>query len=273
MAKQYLLHFLKRNKSKWKSKDILRYTVLRWLFAEQDASPDALAFDVATRFVSVKADIVAAWYHSAKEANSNKKYFAVKKNAIFVCIDNRAECWAQCANPEQILAELGKLRSELAVYEEEIRLSEPHLRDKMMLFEEYAHWDYGKSENQTYQNLRKRALEMEYSLYNGSILQKIHSYAMADELYLVAPEKELSTEEILPGWGLLAVTNDLQVKLLQLPAKQRVSEQAQQHLSLNMLKASLKASLEANNFSVSAQNEIQVLGRVRRRKIEEPDSL
>lgn len=267
MPEQYLLSFPKaRNpKHKFNRRSLLRLGVLQWLFAAD--APDGVAFDVPARAVGLKADVVASWHSPQRQKKLKMSLLVPQRVLLVLCAEKRAECWPECANPEEILAEIARLRSEMQHAEKDIRSREPHLLDNNVLFEEFAVWNYGKSKNSDYQQLRSRMQSLESSLYKGTRLEKIARLGLADELYLAVPESELHPEELIAEWGLLSVSKDLQVKVSRQSVGHHALPEARMHLVQNMLCAGRNALLESQGFQIQNDGSCRFVKRPYCRKL------
>jgi hypothetical protein len=142
-----------------------------------------------------------------------------------------------------------------------------------MLFEEFAVWNYGKSKNLDYQQLRSRMKSLENNLYKGTKLEKIARLGLADELYLAVPENELHPQELIAGWGLLSVGKDLQVKVLQKSAERQVLPEMRMHIVQQMLCTGRNALLESQGFQIMNDGSCRFVKRPRCRKLPAPPEL
>ncbi len=273
MPEQYLLSFSKEQirKQKLNRRSVLRLGVLQWLFAAE--APDGVAFDVPARAVGLKADLVASWHMAQRQKKFKMSLLVPQRVMLILCAETRTECWPECAHPEEILGEIARLRLEMQHAEKEIRSREPHLLDNNVLFEEFAVWNYGKSKNLDYQQLRSRMQSLESSLYKGTRLEKIARLGLADELYLAVPESELHPEELIAEWGLLSVGKDLQVKVLRESGRHQALPEARMHLVQNMLCAGRNALLESQGFQIQKDGSCRFVKRSNFRKLAAPPEL
>ncbi len=273
MPEQYLLRFqnVQIRKQKLNRRNVLRLGVLKWLFAAD--APDGVAFDVPVRAVGLKADLVASWHTPQRQKKIKMPLLVPQRVMLALCAETRAECWPECAHPEEILAEIARLRAEMQHAEKEIRSREPHLLDNNVLFEEFAVWNYGKSKNMDYQQLRNRMQSLESSLYKGTRLEKIARLGLADQLYLAVPENELHPQELIAEWGLLSVTKDLQVEVLRESGGHKALPEARLHLVQNMLCAGRNALLESQGIQIQNDGSFRFVKRPRIRKLSAPPEL
>ncbi|MFA6929839.1 MAG: hypothetical protein WCT05_05885 [Lentisphaeria bacterium] len=267
MPEQFLLSFPKvhTQKKKQSRRNLLRLGVLKWLY--ETGAPDGVAFDVTTRLVGMKADLVASWHAPQRQKKLKMSLLVPQRIMMVLCAETRSECWPECAHPEEILKEIAKLRQEMQAVERDIRSAEPHLLDNNVLFEEFAVWNYGKSKNSVYQQLRGRLRSLESSLYKGTRLEKIARLGLADELYLAVPKNEIHPQELIPEWGLLAVAKDLQVEVLRLSERHSALPEARMHLIQNMLNASQGQNLQSQGFQVLNNGSIRFVSLPRCRKL------
>lgn len=273
MPEQFLLRFPKEQirKQRLNRRRVLRLGVLKWLFSME--APEGVAFDVSTRVVGLKADLVASWHSPQRQKKLKKSLLVPQRVMLVLCAETRAECWPECANPEEILAEIARLRAEMQHAEKEIRSREPHLLDNNVLFEEFAVWNYGKSKNPDYQQLRSRMQSLESGLYKGTRLEKIARLNLADELYLAVPENELHPQELIAEWGLISVGKDFQVNVLRESGGHQALPEARMHLVQNMLCAGRNALLESQGFQIQNDGSSRFVKRPRCRKLPDPPEL
>ncbi|NLF92830.1 MAG: hypothetical protein GX564_02995 [Oligosphaeraceae bacterium] len=225
--------------------------VLKWLHCT--AKPDAWAVDVPLKAATLKADVVACWQSVRRHKNLGMNLVVPRCTAVVLCAENRQACWPECSHPEDILAELAALREQMRQAEQSIRSSEPHLREENVLFEEFAFWDYAKSTNADYQQMRRRLRNLEESLYRGTRLHKIACTRVADEMYLAVPEGEVAADEVISGWGLLTASKNLEIKVQREAAAHECLPEARLHLIQNMLIASRNTISAAQGLQITPQ--------------------
>jgi len=254
MQEQFLLHFKKDElDGKARSRIFnLRLAVLKWLHCT--THPDGWAIDVPLKAATLKADVVAYWQILRRHKQLGMTLVAPKRTVVVLCADNRQACWPECSHSEDILAEVVTLRAKMQQAELAIRSAEPHLREENVLFEEFAIWDYGKSKNPDYQQMRTRLRNLEESLYRGTRLDKIARAQVADEMYLAVPEGEIAPHEVIAGWGLLAVSKDLNVAVAKAATPRECLPEARMHLIQNMLSSARRTIAEAHGLQITAQD-------------------
>lgn len=207
---------------------LLRRAVLRWLTGQRN-SPDGFAMDVPTALTTDRADVAAFW---AGQARFQRRNLAVPtRTCAVVCALTRRECYAASINPDALANELAALRRRMSVLEGVIRSQEPELRDSRALFEEYADWDYGHSQNTEYQKSRERVQEISEHLYRGTRMERIQQNGVANELYLAIPEGTVFTDEVMPGWGVLTLSPDGAITLERPAAEHAALPELQRHLA------------------------------------------
>ena len=184
----------------------MRRMVLTWL-AAQSPAPTGCACEVPTRGNrSNLVDVAAFW--SATRRRQGRAFQLPVRTALVLCVLSREECWNAGANPEELYRELAECHAALPSLEARIRAEDPELRDDYMLFEEYAVWNYDRARNPEYQRLRLRCQFLEEELFRGTRMERIGRSDCADELYLAAPEGCVTAAQVMPGWGVLSVSND-----------------------------------------------------------------
>jgi len=176
----------------------LRKAVLDWLWSKR-TRPDGLAFDVGMFRKTDHVDMAAAWLGRKDGASSGR---------AFICCPERKDCWPSCSVEENIMSEVVSLKAEREKMEAGIREAEPELREKDVLFDELAIWDYAHSVNQDYHALCARISSLEGMLYNGTILRHMDEHPLCSRMYVVVPEGILHAAELLDGWGLLWMKAD-----------------------------------------------------------------
>ncbi len=208
---------------------LLRRTVIQWLIAQHGA-PNAIATDVPTGMTADRADVAAIW-ESTTKTPSGRKLLTPSKSCVVVCALTRRECYAASINPDAIVNELVALRKQLSKLESTIRQEEPELRDSHVLFEEYAEWDYERSQNQEYHDCKKRVNEIETKLFRGTRMERIQHIHAANQLYLAVPEGTIFPDEVMPDWGVLTVSPDHIVTVERIAPNQDAIPEIQAHLA------------------------------------------
>lgn len=224
----------------------LRKAVVDWLCKSGNKIPDGFAFDVCTRKASDKLDLVSANF--SKSISSSKTQLRLAKKVIckgFLCYSTRKECWNDCANAEEIVANLRILQEERAKLEEQIRKNEPELKESQMLFEELATWEYGKSTNKEYHALMKNINWLENILYLGNKIERIVSRPICDEYYVVVPEGLISPKELNEAWGLLWMQKDGSIQLQREPTAFQTEDADKLFLIKKLLESNTKDSINA----------------------------
>ena len=148
-----------------------------------------------------------------------------------------------------ILDSLKLARMEREVLEQEIRRTEPDLRDSSQLFTEFSDWNYEVSKNPAYRECLQKIRRMEHSLYHGTRLERLIRTKAASELYLIVPENAVSPDYPLNGCGLVYIKSDLSFELI-CPAGQQenVSKDHQLRLALNIAVSGRQDVLFANGI-------------------------
>ena len=159
-------------------------------------------------------------------------------------------------------------RMEREVLEQEIRRSEPELRDGSQLFSEFSEWNYEVSKNPAYRECLQKIRRLERILYHGTRLERLIRTKAASELYLIVPENTVSPDYPLNGCGLVYIKNDLSFELV-LPAarQENVSKDNQMRLALNIAASNLPEVLFANGIYAAGSGKPKCGPMPRRRHI------
>ena len=140
-------------------------------------------------------------------------------------------------------------RMEREVLEQEIRRTEPGLRDSSLLFTEFSDWNYGVSKNPAYRECLQKIRKLEHALYQGTRLERLLRTKAASEVYLIVPENTVAPDYPLNGCGLVYIRNDLSFELI-VPAgrQENVSKEHQLRLALNIAASDQQDVLFANGI-------------------------
>jgi len=158
-----------------------------------------------------------------------------------------------CLDPgdgkDELFGALKLARMEREVLEQEIRRTEPGLRDSSQLFTEFADWNYEVSKNPAYRECLQKIRKLEHALYQGTRLERLIRTKTASELYLIVPENAVAPDYPLNGCGLVYIKNDLSFELV-VPAGQQenVSKEYQLRLALNIAASDQQDVLFANGI-------------------------
>lgn len=186
----------------------LRRAAFKWLADLRFDDKPAIGIDIPARGSALKVDVAAAWLTQTKTKLHDGKTATIlqpAETAVIICATDREDCWPECAEPEKIIAEIARLKLEVADMEKHIRETEPELRDSTMLFDEFAAWNYANSKNNDYHLCHKRLAQLEYSLFKGSRLARICNAQAANKIFLAVPKGTLDPDEVCGVWGLLEV--------------------------------------------------------------------
>jgi hypothetical protein len=140
-------------------------------------------------------------------------------------------------------------RMEREVLEQEIRRTEPGLRDSSQLFSEFSDWNYELSKNPAYRECLQKIRKLEHALYHGTRLERLLRTKAASEMYLIVPENTVAPDYPLNGCGLVYIMKDLSFELI-VPAVQQenVSKEHQLRLALNIAASDQQDVLFANGI-------------------------
>lgn len=207
---------------------LLRRAVIQWLMKRGNA-PDSLGIDVPTGLASDRADVAALWSEPIRIERRN--LLVPSKSLLVVCALDRKECYAASVNPDALLNEMRAVQRQLKILEERIRQEEPTLRDPHVLFEEYADWDYEHSRNEEYQSCRRQLREIHEKLFRGTRMERLQKNRAANELYVAFPEGVIFPDEVMPGWGVITVSQDYSIFMERKAPEVDASPDAQVHLA------------------------------------------
>ena len=235
------------------TKKHLQRAVLAFLASR---GPSGLAVEVPTRGDRCKAGAAAFWLESGK----------VVRTAL-VEIRTGPDALVQTAGHEEQFRQLKLARMEREMLEQEIRRTEPELRDGAMLFSEFEHWNYDAAANPAYQECLRRIRQLEHSIFHGSRLERFQNSLAASELYLAVPERAVAPETLAEGWGLIYVRPDLSCELVKPPERlENVPEENLVRLALKIAASDLPAALFAHGI-VPGPDGVFRCGRLPRRRL------
>lgn len=203
----------------------------------------AIAKDVPTRGSRFRADAAAFFLD---EGNQSKKNGSLR--TALAEVRTASEAQIECANHTQHLTMLRAARLERESLEQEIRRTEPYLRDDSTLFIEFEHWNYSASKNAAYKECMQRIRDLEYAIFHGSRLSKFHTAGIASELYLVVPEGSVCMESVAENWGLVFVKKDLSFELVKKPLHYDCPAENLLRMVRNIASSACKEVLFANGI-------------------------
>ncbi|OGV66833.1 MAG: hypothetical protein A3K18_30300 [Lentisphaerae bacterium RIFOXYA12_64_32] len=237
----------------------IQRAVLRWL--EQKDPPTGIGVNVVTRISKLHADIAAFWSQPIRNTHEEgpSQILTTHRTVIVQCHTEREDCWPDCIRSKEVLPQLRGYKEQLAQFEEQIRKDEPHLRDSNTLFEEYAEWNYEKSDNRDYHNVKRAIEKMEHSLYHGTKFERIRSAQLADHLYLAVPVNVVLREELADGWGLIWVDDNLNVEVVGEPEDRECLPSNRMHLVQNIGAAAKRATLFSCGVHRTAKEEVALV--------------
>jgi hypothetical protein len=238
----------------------IQRAVLCWLERHEDP-PTGMGVNVVTRISKLRADIAAFWSRPVRNRHDEgpSQVLTPKQTVIVECHTEREDCWPDCTRSKEILPQLRAYKAELAQIEERIRKDEPHLRDSNTLFEEYAEWEYERSGNRDYHNVKRAIEKMEHGLYHGTKFERIRSAQLADRLYLAVPTDVVHRDELADGWGLLWIDDHLNVELVSEPEDRECLPGNRLHLVQNIGAASKRATLFAFGVHRTAKDDVALV--------------
>ena len=204
-------------------------------------NPSGLGADVIARGSRIKASAAAFRLESGK----------VAWTAIAEVRTSGKVNLETAGNAEQFKM-LKLARMEREMLEQEIRRTEPELRDGSMLFPEFEQWNYEKAENSAYRECLRKIRHLEHSVFHGSRLERFQIARSASELYLIVPEKAVEPELLADGWGLVYIKPDLSFELIKSPLRHEIPEENRIRLALNIAAANAAGVLFCNGIRTGA---------------------
>ena len=212
----------------------MRRAVAKWFW--ENNPPNGIGIDVPTRPLSLKVDFAAVWASLHRSTSSRSNVYQTMQTAVVLCCQTREDCWPECSDAEAIIHEITDLKAELAKQEAEIRAAEPELRTTDMLFDEFASWNYSKSQSKAYHQNRHRLANLETALFKGTRLARIDASQCANLRYLAVPEGTLAPNELVEDWGLFSVNLETETAtLVSSPKQLEIPPEMQFHLIQSML--------------------------------------
>lgn len=251
------------DKQSFRKKDLIR-AVMAWLVEQQVAG---LAPRTPTRRARYSADIAAFWSVQQRDKQKRCKLITPCRTCIVECRGSRDQCWPDCTDSADLLPQLRDLRREALELQSEIRIREPQLRAGDALFEEFSEWNYEKSANPRYQDVRRQIETFETALYQGTRFESMRNAGLADLLYLAVPEKTVHPHELAEGWGLLWVKDDLSVVPIQGAIAQTCTDRDRLHLVQNIASAASRDVLFAHGIDPSPNAPCRFRPIPRRRRV------
>lgn len=217
------------------SRKQLKQAALAFLASLQ---PSGAALDVTVKSGRIKAGAAAFWLEGGRVVRTALAEIRTEADASLEII----------SNAEQF--ELLKLaRMEKEMLEQEVRRTEPELRESALLFSEFEEWNYSAARNPAYQECLRKIRRLEHAVFHGSRLERFRNSNAATELYLIVPENAVSPDTLADGWGLVAVKDDLSFELIRKPAVfGNIPEENQTRLALKIAEANLDDVLFARGI-------------------------
>ena len=202
--------------------------------------PSGLALDVTVKNGRIKAGAAAFWTEAGR----------VTRTALAE-IRTDADALLETSGKAEQFEMLKLARMEKEMLEQEIRRTEPGLRDSALLFSEFEEWNYAAAKNPAYRECLQKIRKLEHSIFHGSRLERFRNSNAASELYLIVPENAVSPDSLADGWGLVSVKKDLSFELVRKPAVLgNIPEQNQIRLALKIAEANLDDVLFARGIHI-----------------------
>ncbi|MGL4854239.1 MAG: hypothetical protein ACRC37_03180 [Lentisphaeria bacterium] len=228
------------------SKHFLNLAVIKWL-EQMEEAPQMLAINVPTRIKKFKSDIACAW--SMAQRKGGARILLPERTMIIECRNSIEECSTEIGRSSQMIESINDLVQEMEVLKEQIMQEEPHLKTEGALFDEFAEWDFDKSDNYRYRQLTTKVSEIKQALYSGTYFECLHRARLADQMYLAVPAGMVMPEHVAGGWGLLWVHPNLEIEEKLAPIVQLCHSSKRLHLVQNIANSAKRAVL----FSMGVQ--------------------
>ncbi|MBQ9788648.1 MAG: hypothetical protein IJW31_03515 [Lentisphaeria bacterium] len=225
-------------------------------FLQKEFKSHALACDVPLGIKNYKSPVVGLRKISKKNISS----------IIVEIFTDRDKCFNSCANANKINMLIEKLVLEKEALEAIIRKNEPHLQSKDDLFADFPTYHYEKSSNPDYKKLIHELNNLKHTLNFGGRLENIGCSEVANEMYLLVPEKLILPDECANNWGLIYFDRDLKMSLVREAKKQEVDPIRQQNLIFNVAFAAKKNVLFSHGVKVVGKNTIKFLAPPKQRR-------
>lgn len=231
-------------------------------FLQKEFRVNAVACDVSIGVKKYKSAVAGIRKNSRSSKLSAKSFESV----ILEIYTDREKCFNYCANANKINQSIEKLMLKKEALEAIIRKNEPELQVKDDLFLDMATYHYEQSQNREYQKLMHELLNLKNTLNVGGRLENISLQQVANNLFLVVPEKLILVEECAHNWGLVYFDCDLNFRVVREPVWQEVELNSQQNLIFNIANAAKRSVLFTHGVKVDSSNSIQFLAPPRQRR-------
>ena len=217
--------------------------------------PFAAAMGVPVRGRRFAVSCAGFW---RSESGRSRK---VTRTAIVVMYDRLESCFAECSGREEHLRRIAELQARREALEAHIRRTEPHLAETDDLFSDFRTYDYRRSSNREYHQVRRELAQEARILGQGGRLARIVEANAADLCYLAIPSGLIPSDAVLPGWGVVELAADRSFRVVREPETQvAVTPEGRIALALNIAGA---ASADAR---FAAGIELGRGGRIRLRR-------
>lgn len=144
----------------------------------------------------------------AGRAGDGLRTVGTPRTIVVECKQTRADFLRDRGDRDRLLAMRRDLdRFRVAIEENRVKVEEPQLRRAgSSLFPDLDEWDFERSRLPAYREVLRRLRRLDRMLHGETKFWTIARYALADRLYLAAPEGMIRHREVPPGWGLLECT-------------------------------------------------------------------
>lgn len=185
----------------------------------------------------------------------------VTKTAVVVMYDRMEACFADCSGREEHLRRIAELQSRREALEAHIRRTEPHLAETDDLFSDFRTYDYRRSSNREYHQVRRELALEARILGQGGRLARIIEANAADLCYLAIPVGLIPSDAVLPGWGVVELSPDRTFRIVrEAEIQPAVTPEGRLALALNI------AGAAAADARFAAGIELGRCGRIRLRR-------
>ena len=128
-----------------------------------------------------------------------------ESSIIIECKQSRGDFLRDTVNHGELLARRELLESRRRYFQtNRIEQFEPHLRRSGdSLFPQMEDWDYNGSKLAVYRQVMRELRQIDRKLYGQTKFCLLERYALADQLWILAPRGMIRPRELPVGWGLL----------------------------------------------------------------------
>lgn len=203
--------------------------------------PAAIAENVQLRQAQLTVNAAAFW----KRSGASGKQFITRSAAVLIYDDVNC-CFADCTDRAGRMANIENLQELKAQKELQIQLNEPHLAAKNDLFDDYPSWDYDKSCDTGYHQIKEELAKQLQELTRGSKMERLSYSSAVDLCFLAIPQcSDMNTSVIPPHWGIVELNRNTPARFTLIRNAQkmeRIDPDSRNALALNVAVSAAKAA-------------------------------